>query len=481
MKPQNRAPATRSVIFTVGMALLALGFPLKAAAQKPPAGAGIPIPTISIGTDGIKINLPRPPTGPGISPGGPRPTAAAPAPPRPSDDTELEAFRRALAAQATPAQVSDYLSLLKSTRTVISRFEDLRALLDQQSASAEWPAKKVEFDESLKKARILNKAFVEGFSESQKGALTVVTSKLIRADSRLVDQAKALDVSVSDLTTKKGDFVSASHRFEKAFTDFREQQRVLGEQMYALPDPGEEQPLFTMPASTNSVTIGNQTIAVRTSSAISRTSTANFDGLVHLQMTTNLGDLQQSVTSILQSQMAHSDPCGEQVTIQQAMVGTSSPTTDVWVQLHFERWACLGPSPSKTPVEVIEANGSITVKVTPAVDKDGSLSILTHLEAVEATGMLADMLRSGPLGDAVCAKIKRSFVTALQDSLNLSAVLQPMRPDSATIETAKFVRDSNGGTLALALDGHLRLSREQVAVLNGQKSESPPAHETSQR
>jgi hypothetical protein len=95
--------------------------------------------------------------------------------------------------------------------------------------------------------------------------------------------------------------------------------------------------------------------------------------------------------------------------------------------------------------------------------------------------MLADMLRSGPLGDAVCAKIKRSFVTALQDSLNLSAVLQPMRPDSATIETAKFVRDSNGGTLALALDGHLRLSREQVAVLNGQKSESPPAHETSQR
>src|ERR1035441_8286037 len=126
MKPQKRAPATRSGIFTVGMALLALGFPLKAAAQKPPAGAGIPIPTISIGTDGIKINLPRPPTGPGISPGGPRPTAAAPAPPRPPADPQPEAFRRALAAQATPAQVSDYLSLLKSTRTVISRFEDLR-------------------------------------------------------------------------------------------------------------------------------------------------------------------------------------------------------------------------------------------------------------------------------------------------------------------------------------------------------------------
>jgi hypothetical protein len=481
MKPQNRPPATGSVTFTVGIALLVLGFPLKAAAQKPPAGAGIPIPTISIGTDGIKINLPRPPTGPGISPGGPRPTATAPAPPRPSDDAELEAFRRALAAQATSAQVSAYLSLVKSTRTVISKFEDLRAIVDQPSVSAEWTSKKVEFDESLQKARILNKAFIESFSESQKGALTVVTTKLIRADSRLVDQAKALDASVSDLTTNKGEFASATHRFEKTFTDFREQQRLLGEQMYALPDPGEEQLLFTMPASTNSVTLGDQTIVVRTSSTISRPSTASFDGVVHLRMTANLGDLQQSISSVLQSQLARSDPCGEQVTIQQAMIGTSSPTTDVWVQLHFERWACLGPLPSRTPVEVIEANGSMTVKVTPAVDKDGSLSILTHLEAVEATGMLADMLRSGPLGDAVCAKIKRSFVTALQDSLNLSAVLQPMRPDSATIEAAKFVRDSNGGTLALTLDGHLRLSGEQVAVLNGEKSESPPAHETTQR
>jgi hypothetical protein len=481
MKPQNRTAATRSVTFTVGIALFVLGFPLKAAAQKPPAGAGIPIPTISIGTDGIKINLPRPPTGPGISPGDPRPSAAPAAPPRPSDDAELEAFRRALAAQATPAQVSAYLSLIKSTRTVISKFEDLRAAADQQSASAEWPAKKVEFDESLQKARIMNKAFIEGFAESQKGALTVVTSKLIRADSRLVDQAKALDASVRDLTTNKGEFVSAAHRFEKAFTDFREQQRVLGEQMYALPDPAEEQLLFTMPASTNSVTLGDRTILVRTASTISRPSTASFDGVVHLQMTANLGDLQQSISSVLQSQLARSDPCGEQVTVPQAMVGTSSPTTDVWVQLHFERWACLGSSPSRMPMEVIEANGSITVKVTPAVEKDGSLSILTHIEAVEATGMLADMLRSGPLGDAVCAKIKRSFVTALQDSLNVSAVLQPMRPDSATIETAKFVRDSNGGTLALALDGHLRLSGEQVAVMDGQKSESPRAHETSQR
>ena len=175
----------------------------------------------------------------------------------------------------------------------------------------------------------MTQAFVQGFSEQQKGALKEVTSKLIRAGSRLADRAKVLDARIADLTMKKGDLISSSHKVEEALAEFREQQRVLGKEMYALPEPGEEQPIFTMPPSTNSVTISNQTIAVRTSGTISRTPSANFDNVVHLQMTANLGDLEQSITPILQSQLAHSDPCGEQVAIQRAMVSTSSPTTDV--------------------------------------------------------------------------------------------------------------------------------------------------------
>ena len=480
MKPRYKAPTTSLASFTLMTALLMLTLSLGAAAQKPPAGAGIPIPTISIGSDGIKINLPKPPAGPGMGPGGPR-TMADPPALHPSDEIELEAFRHALAAQAMPAQVSAYLSLVKSTRAVVGKFEDLRTLLNTESTSTEWPAKRVAFDESLEKARTLNKAFVQSFSEQQKGALREVTSKLIRADSRLADRAKALDARIADLTTKKNDLIGSSLKVEEALADFREQLRVLGKEMYALPDPGEEQPIFTMPPSTNSVTIGNQTIAVRTSATISRTPAANLDNVVHLQMSSNLGDLQQSITPILQSQLAHFDPCGEQVAIQRAMVSTSSPTTDVWVQLHFERWACVGTSASKTPMEVMEANGTMTVKITPAVEKDGSLSLLTQIEAVEANGMLAEMLRSGPLGDTVREKIKKSLVTVLQNGLNLNAALLSIGPDSAAIETAKFVRDSDSGTLAIALDGHLHLSGEQVAALNGQKSENPPAHESSQR
>lgn len=484
MKPRYNAPTAPSASLTLATALLTLIFSSAAVAQKPPAGAGIPIPTVSIGTDGIKINLPKGPMGPGMGPGmgsgGPTTTAGPPAP-HPSDEIELEAFRHALAAQARPAQVSAYLSLVKSTRTAVGKFEDLRTLLNTESASAEWPAKRVAFDESLEKARRLNKAFVQGLSEPQKGALKEVTWKLTHADSRLADRAKALDARIADLTTTKSELIGSSLKVEGALADFREQLRVLGKEMYALPDPAEEQPIFTMPPSTSSVTIGNQTIAVRTSATISRAPAANLDNLVHLQMSSNLGDLQQSIVPILQAQLAHSDPCGERVAIQQAVVSTSSPTTEVWVQLHFERWACLGASASKTPMEVMEANGTMTVKVTPKVEKDGSLSILTRIETVEANGMLAEMLRSGLLGDTVREKIRKSFVTALQNGLKLNAALLSMGPDSAAIETAKFVRDSNGGTLAIALDGHLHLSGEQVATLNGQKPETPPTYESTPR
>ena len=480
MKPQYKTPSTPLVSFMLGTALLMLQLSWKGFGQKPPAGAGLPIPSVSIGTDGIKLNFPKPPAGPGMGPGGPRTTADPPAL-QPSDETELELFRHALAAQAMPAQVSAYLSLLKSTRTVVGKLEDLRTLLDEESARTQWPAKKAAFDESLEKARTLNRAFVQGFSEQQKSALNQVTAKLIRADYRLADRAKVLDAEIADLTAEKGKLISSSHKTEEALADFREQQRVLGKEMYALPDAAEEQPIFTMPPSTNSVTIGSQTIVVSTSGTISSMPATNIDHLVHLQMSSNLGGLQQSITPILRSQLAHSAPCGEQVAIQQAIVGISSPTTNVWVQLHFERWVCLDAAASKTPMEVMEGNGAMTVKITPKVEKDGSLSILTQIETVEANAMLAEMLRSGPLGKAVVEKIKESFVTALQNSLKLNAVLLSMGPDSAAIETAKFVRDADVGTLAIALDGHLHLSGDQVSALNGQKSENLPTYGSSSR
>jgi hypothetical protein len=363
----------------------------------------------------------------------------------------------------------------------VSKFEDLRVLLGKESVSPELPAKELAFDESLEKTRTSTKAFLESLSELQRVTLKEVTSKLVGADSRLADRTKALEVRIAGVTTNQGERVDSSNKVEEALANFREQQRLLGKAMYALADPEEEQPIFALAASTISATVGNQTIAVRTSGNLFRTPAERLSSVVHVQIVANLGDLQQSITPVLQSLLAHSDPCGERVTVQQAMVSTSSPTTDVWVQLHLERWTCLGPSGTMAPVVLMEGNGAITVKITPAMQKDGSLVILTHIEAVEASGVLAEMLRSGSLGDVVRERIKDSFRIALQKGLDLNLILQPVRSDSGAIETAKFVRDSKAGTLDIALDGHLRLSAEQVAVLDGQKSESSATQRNSQR
>ena len=406
-----------------------------------------------------------------MRPGGPSGSTPSPgtsAPPQPSDESELDAFRRALAAQATPEQMSKYLTLVRSTRTVLGKFEDLRPLLGDASASQELPARKIAFDESLEKVRALLNEYLEGFSGSQKVALREITRKLIHADSRLAERAKALDEQIGESKTTRAEFVNSCNNLDDALTSFRDEQSLLGKEMYALPNPGDPVRILTTSPVANVVTIGDQAVAVTASSTVFGTGARSFDGVFDLEVIANLGGLQQDITQILRSQLVQTDPCGEQISIQRAVVGTSSPAIVVWVQLHFERWSCLGSPNSKTPVELMENNGTITLKVTPAVEKDGSVRIAVDTIGVEANGILDEMLHSGSLGNLLRERVERSFLVALQKGMDLRTMLHMVPLDSVTIEAARFVRDSEDGTLGIALAGHLHLSGEQLAGLSSQ-------------
>jgi hypothetical protein len=63
--------------------------------------------------------------------------------------------------------------------------------------------------------------------------------------------------------------------------------------------------------------------------------------------------LQQNVGLLLRYQLGKSDRCGQQITIQQAILTPASPASVLVVRLHFERWICLSPSGVKTPIERI--------------------------------------------------------------------------------------------------------------------------------
>ena len=255
-----------------------------------------------------------------------------------------------------------------------------------------------------------------------------ITSKLLGADARLAERSKILGMRIGDTTMTRGDLVGSSNRVEEAIANFREHERLLGKAMYALADPEEEQPIFTLPASTITGTIGNQTVAVRTSGTIFRAPAERLSNGVHVQIVANLGDLQQSMTQVLQSLLTHPDPCGERVTVQQSMVSMAPPTAEVWVQLHLERWACLGEPGSKAPLAVMEGNGAITIKMTPVIQKDGVLTILTQTEKVEANGILAEMLRSGD---------SRRRSTRKNQTLRSSSPSEwPRSPDNAVARTA---------------------------------------------
>ncbi|MFZ0311047.1 MAG: hypothetical protein WAL89_22940 [Candidatus Sulfotelmatobacter sp.] len=473
----------RPTITVVGfiLALTSLGCPAKVRAQKPP-GAGAPLPTVTIGSGGISLSAPQPPGGPGAVPGGGGASTLPSPPPRVDDQDDLDGFRRALAVQATAEQISQYLSLLQSTRLIAGKFEDLRALWGTTSSAEEWRAQNLAFQESLDKVRSSNKEFLASFSDRQKSALGEITKKVIAADSRLGDRTKALEGEVNDPTRNQPEFARLCSKFEEALEDFREQLLDLGAEMNVSADNSRPlNPSLAIPPTTNSLTIGGETISVRTSGTISKTASDGAEQVFDLHLTASLGNLEHDITALLRSQLSRSDSCGEQVAIQQAALSPAFPDSKLWVHIHYERWICLGPSGSKMPAELREDNGAITLKISPAMQKDGSLRMIAETTSVEASGVLAEMLRGRPLGDSLRESVTNLFLAIVQNGMNVKAMLPPGLSDCMTMESAKFLKESGHGTLGIALEGHLRLSGDKIAWLDDRQPKAPLETERSQR
>ena len=87
------------------------------------------------------------------------------------------------------------------------------------------------------------------------------------------------------------------------------------------------------------------------------------------------------------------------------------------MQLHFERWACFGRD---TMNEMVEGNGTIEVKLTPAVGEDRALRLVPETGRVDAQGMVGDLLRSGSLGDTVRDAVAQSVLSAVRQGEAIS-------------------------------------------------------------
>jgi hypothetical protein len=132
------------------------------------------------------------------------------------------------------------------------------------------------------------------------------------------------------------------------------------------------------------------------------------------------------------------------------------------VQLHFERWACLGRDVN----EMVEGNGTIEVKLTPSVGGDGALRLTPEIGRVDAQGLIGELLRSGSLGETLRGKIMESLLATVRQGGDFSATLPPSVRGGATLHRAQF-QGTGSGKLLVVLDGEIRMSSEQATSLTG--------------
>jgi hypothetical protein len=224
-----------------------------------------------------------------------------------------------------------------------------------------------------------------------------------------------------------------------------------------------------IPAVSTSWNIDNQTITITASGVISGASRGRDQEAFKLKLDADLSDLQRNITGLLRSQLDRSEPCGERIAIEHATLAPLDPASLLTVQLHYERWACAKAFGKQIVKKLAGGNGAIQVKLTPAVESN-TVRLAPEIGNIEADGSLGELLRSGSFGAMLREKIGAALVSAIQKGADFSATLPPAVRNVATIQAAQF-KDAGAGRLALALNGEVRISADEIRLLISQLQE----------
>ena len=393
-----------------------------------------------------------------------------------SEKDDLKDFHRALAVQATAQQSAAFAIVVQDTQAASAQLQSFKELLQKALVASALSDQAATLDLATEKARTSNQSFLASFSSAQKSGLKDNTKRLAKVDSALTKQMKALDQVVQTPKPETEPIASSASSFDKALADFQTEQLALGREMGIILPSGQDL-TFNLPPATSSINIGGQPISIAASGAVSRTSATDGNNLFNLQLVADLSDLQQNITSILRSQLAREPRCGERIEIQQATLIPLPPAGLVAVHLHLERWMCPPIPGRESPTELATGDVAFEVKLTPSVEPNSSLRLVSEIVRVDADGLLGELLR-GSLGDALRDRITASLLSAVQRGADLKATLPSAAQPFATIRKAQF-QAAGVGQLNLVLDGQLPLSDEQTKQFAAQLKQQQSAHETS--
>jgi len=375
-----------------------------------------------------------------------------------SERDDLKDFHRALALQATPEQIAAFRKIAQYTQAARDQLQSFLESLQKAVSAPPLTERSAAVDEALAGARAGNQNFLTSFSDAQKSGLQDLTKKLAKSDSELDKQSKLLDEAGKSVPSATELLSSAAAALEKELAVFQNEQLALGREMGIL--LSDENVAFKLPTVTNSISVAGQSISLPTSGTASRASAENGRNVYSLQLTSDLGDLQQNIPAILRPALARSPRCGERIQLQEASLTPAVPAVLVVATLHYERWACALGSSQADPTEVDDAEATIEVKLTPSVG-DVGVAFTSEITRVQAEGFLRNSLRSGDLGAELREQIAASILSILQKATDFKATLPPIAQLSTTLQKIQF-QDAGADELGLIVNDRLQLSDEQA-------------------
>jgi hypothetical protein len=392
---------------------------------------------------------------------------------------DLKGFHTLLAVQATSHQVTQYSLMLKSTEAARAEMGALLDEISKQKDHSQFAAQGATTEQAIEKARTDAKNYLESFSEAQRNGLREVSKKLLKEEADLGQEAGTLAAELSDAKATVQLLSNAAQNLDQTLANLRRREVELGDDMsISVEDQAESN--FALEATKNSIQFVGQPVVIVTSGAISGGKAENGRNPFTLELSEDLSDLQQNITGVLRWQLNKSERCGEHLEVQDATLTPLAPASLATLQLHYERWTCLG---RENMNEMAEGNGTMEVKLTPSLDNDGGLRFRAQINRVDAPGLLGELLRSGSLGDELREKVAEVLLAAAQRGSDLEAILPAAAQGHAELTRAQF-EGTGMGRLTMVMTGEINLSGEDAKLLLGElrrKSSSPAAAQAMPR
>lgn len=152
-------------------------------------------------------------------------------PQRPSTDTSIQDFKRAIAVQAAPDQISDFQALAKNTEDAKQAAHALQEKAGAASDGTGFYRPASELKDAVDQIMNSERVFVKRFSKAQTVLLKEQTKKLSKAEAEVTKEGKNLDEQMKRPAIDAKELAGVAGRVEKVLSDLQSQQQNLADEM----------------------------------------------------------------------------------------------------------------------------------------------------------------------------------------------------------------------------------------------------------